>query len=171
MQDFQPFINYHIYFNSFADEQEKSAVKELVLETCKRIERKNPGEILEILTAIEFIVHKPVPPDHAMDMKSPDGGSTRKSFSLHSFFITYYPNPEKITQRESKLYVLAHEFAHVFHRHPCAELSTDLQESKKQRDQFELEADRKAIEWGFRPHDDEIELFPTYQRNIRLLDS
>lgn len=170
MQDFQPFVNHHIYFNSSVGGQENEAIKELVLETCKRIESKNPGEILEVLTAIEFIIHKPIPPDNAMDMKSPNGGSTRKSFSHQKFFITYYPNPETFTQKESKLYILAHEFAHVFHGHPCDELSADLEKSKIQRDQFELEADRRAAEWGFRPHDSEIEVFPTYRRNLKRLD-
>lgn len=163
MQDFQPFINHAIYFNSSVEEQEKREVRELILETCNRIERKDVGEIIQVLADIEFIVYKPIEGDHAMDVdRSPDGGVLMKSCSR--LFIIYYPNPKRFIQRETKLYILAHEFAHVFHKHPYMNSTPNPQE----KEQFEREADKKAVEWGFRPHDDEVDLFRTYKTNLSL---
>jgi len=150
MRDFQFFLNSCIFFNLSADEKDKDEVKSLILETYQQIERKNAEEIDEVINNIEFIIYKPIEGNNELDnqTRSPDGGVIKKS--CWRCFVIYYPL-KRFQHRETQLYILAHEFAHAFYKHPINKPCPDSLELEK----LDHETDAKAIEWGFRPHEDE----------------
>jgi hypothetical protein len=159
MQDFQYIRNSCIFFNSSTNEKEKDEIKSLILETCQQIERKNAGEIEKVLDNIEFIVYKHIEGDSAIDVnRSPDGGVTLKceieksetQKSCWRCFVIYYPL-KRFQYRETQLYILAHEFAHAFYQHPI----NTPHPSRLELEKLDHEADLKAIEWDFKPHEGE----------------
>src|SRR5271157_2574003 len=111
MENFQPFIENSLFFNSTMREKDKNIVKGLILEVCQQIEQHD--EILEVRPNIEAIICKPPEGDHAGDIRSPFGGLTLKS-SWRDLVIY---NPVGLEHRETQLFILAHEFAHVFLKH------------------------------------------------------
>ena len=74
-------------------------------------------------------------------------------------FIIYYAY-SMFPQRESHLFVLAHEFAHVFFN-DAIECRDPSYEEFQRRDK---RADEQAIEWGFYPHPDHKEKFFLYNK-------
>lgn len=160
MQDFYPFCETSIFFNSSVSEQEKEDIKSLFMETCRRIEGINPSDIINVLGNIEFIIYKTIEGDNAGDVdRSPDGGVTLRS--CWRLLVIYYPL-KRFTERETMLYILAHEFAHVFCQHPFRNLPSSLSEKLE----LEYEADTKAVEWGFKPHDSDIGHFPNFSKRF-----
>ena len=158
MRDYQPFLNSCIYFNSSAGEKEKEDVKSLVLQTCQQIEKKNAGEIVEVLGNIEFIIYKPIEGDSVDNIdRSPNGGVILKS--CWRCFIIYYL-PKGLQHRETQLYILAHEFAHAFYKHPIYK----PQPSRVEIEELDRKANEKAREWGFRLHADDIVRNSSYEK-------
>jgi hypothetical protein len=159
MENFEHFLYNCIFFNSSTSEKEKEEVRNLVLETCRRIEAKNPNDILQALGNVEFIIYKPIEGDSVIDVnRSQDGGVTIKceiekseiQKSCWRCFVIYYL--KEVNNRETQLFILAHELGHAFYQHPIIK----PRPSHSELDEFEHAANEKAIEWGFRPHDDDI---------------
>ncbi len=160
MENFDYFLNSSIFFNSSASDKEKEEIKNLVLEACRRIEGKNQSDILQVLGNIEFIIYKPLEGDSIIDVnRNPNGGVTIKceieksetQKSCWRCFVIYYLR--EVKNRETQLFVLAHEFGHAFYQHPII----NPRPSPSELDEFERAANEKAIEWGFRPHNDDID--------------
>jgi hypothetical protein len=159
MENFDHFLNFCIYFNSYASEKEKAEIKNIVLEACQRIEAKSPNDILQVLGNIEFIIYKPIEGDSVIDVnRNENGGVTIKceiekseiQKSCWRCFVIYYL--KEVKHKETQLFILAHEFGHAFYQHPIIE----PRPSPSTLDKFERAANEKAIEWGFRPHDEDI---------------
>jgi hypothetical protein len=158
MRDYYFFLHSCIFFNTSSSEQEKEDLISLILETCRQIEEKNVADIDKVLDNVEFIVYKPIEGNNELDnqISSPDGGVTIKS--CWRCFIIYYPL-KRFQHRETQLYILAHEFAHAFYKHPITKPCPMRSELEK----FDHEADAKAVEWGFKPHkDDENDTYRKY---------
>jgi hypothetical protein len=157
-QEFLDFLNSFVFFNSLINDKQKNYIKELVVETCKRIATANKNELTNVLGNIEFIIYKSIEGKSAFvncaNPINPDGGITLKcevkqsntQKSCWRFFIIYHL-PKKNLDRETELYILAHEFAHAFFNHP-------LKDTEKSA--AEQEAHKKAVEWGFRIHNDDV---------------
>jgi hypothetical protein len=160
MENLDYFLNSCIYFNSSTSEKEKEEIRNLVLETCRRVEAKSPIDIDKVLGSIEFIIYKPLEGDSVIDVnRSPDGGVTIKceieksetQKSCWRCFVIYFI--EGVKHKETQLFVLAHEFGHAFYQHPFIYPSP----THLELEEFEHAANKKAIEWGFRPHEDDTE--------------
>jgi hypothetical protein len=160
MENLDYFLNSCIFFNLATSDKEKEEIKNLVVEICQRIEANNHNDLLQALGNIEFIIYKPLEGDSVYDVsRSRDGGVTikceiEKSETQKScwrcFVICYL---KEVKNRETQLFVLAHEFAHAFYQHPIIKPHP----TKTELDEFERAANEKAIEWGFRPHDDDTD--------------
>ncbi len=160
MDEIQHFINYCVYFNSFTDEKERETIRSLVLEVCKKITVINLNDFANVIANIEFIVYKQIEGDNVYDVtRRPDGGVTLRceiersetQKSCWRCFVIYYPL-KGFQYRETQLFILAHEFAHALFQHPI----NNPHPSPSELEKADYDANKKAIEWGFKPHDDDI---------------
>jgi hypothetical protein len=168
LQDIKQFIENKLYFNEFTGKDEIIQVKSLITEVLQRIESINSSELLNVIGNVEFIIYKPIEGDNAGDAKrSQAGGVTIKceieksetQKSCWRVFIIYYPI-KRFDNRDTQLFILAHELAHALFCHPI----NNPMPTPEEKDILEHQADGKAIEWGFRPNEKDIDSFPTYKK-------
>jgi len=130
-----------LFFNIFIDEDTRKEIEGLYLEVWNRIEKvAGRGIVTEIYGNLEFVIYKGIVELTGIGI----GGSTGKS--SYQCFVIYFPECKLgEISREGKLFVLAHEFAHVWYKHPKG-IAPEL----KERQENDRKASEKAVEWGFK---------------------
>jgi len=154
-----PTMDRLLYFSNDDLAERRKVYEDLFLETWERIPQNDRDKILENL---EFILCKKV--DDFWQQNTPACALLCK-ISLRCFVI-FNPFFDSI-ERETKVHILAHEFAHVFYNHPRTGFKLG---SDKEKKYIEEEAEPQAYalteKWKFFPHPENIHNLLCYKKFV-----
>jgi hypothetical protein len=157
----QPIMDHLLYFANDDSPERRRFYEDLFVEVWDHIPELDRKEILKNL---EFILCKRV-----VDLWNKDTPACAllNKISLRSFIV--FDPFSNFIEHETKVHILAHEFAHIFYNHPLngSLKSNSVDEEKKY---IEEEAEPQAYElteiWGFPPHPDDIHQLLGYKKFV-----
>lgn len=134
-----------VFYNDLLTQEEKRYFNSLIQETWEKIPHVHQSKLLN---SLEFIIIKPIE-----DPLYPGTVAlTRKSATMPlKNWIIWNPFSIRSLQDQSKIFLLAHEFAHSYLQHPQKEVNKNIAED---------EANHQTISnWHITPSENDRVLF------------
>ncbi len=157
---YQPTMDRLLYFANDDLPERRKIYEDLFLETWDRIPAVDREKIIQNL---EFILCKKV-----VDFwnNSTPACALLNKISLRSFVI--FDPFSNFLEHETKIHILAHEFAHVFYNHPLNGSLKPNPDSEKKYIDEEAEPQAYALTeiWGIYPHPDDIRQLSDYKKFV-----